>query len=43
MRGVCFCEKAHFSFLYTPVSFFAIVPHSVSGIITLQETNTPSC
>ena len=18
MRGVCFCEKAHFSFLYTP-------------------------
>ena len=20
MRGVCFCEKAHFSILYTPIS-----------------------
>lgn len=40
MRGVCFCEKAHFSILYTPLPSFT----SCQGLSLLQMGAwSPNC
>ena len=49
MRGVCFCEKAHFSFFIYPhvvlrnSTPFSFSPQSQGTALAPPATNTPSC